>query len=80
MSRPMLPLRAMCGFVALQQQSMTHITTKNHMDVLGLDCLLEPPQCLMDVQSWTCPSLAVALRRTNHIPSLNSKVDWVLVS
>lgn len=56
MSRPMLPLRAMFEFVALQQQEsvsmfMAHITTKDHVDVSGLGCLLESLPCLRSTQS-----------------------------
>ena len=46
-SQPVLPVRAMSGVVAMQQQgsvlmSMSPINNKDHVDIPGLDYLLGP--------------------------------------
>jgi hypothetical protein len=49
-----LPLEAMSGSMALQQQGS--VITKDHTDVPGLDCNPGTCWCLRAVQNWLHPS------------------------
>lgn len=68
-----MPLRAMSGSVAMQQQGAVlmfgaHITTREHGDIPGQGSGWELHECPQDVQNWSCPSLTGAFWK----PSLTS--------
>lgn len=91
--RPVLPLRAMSGSMAPLQQgsvlmSVTHVTSKGHEDVDGLDRLLRTCWWLSVMLNWSHPSLAIWLlqlrcglgraRHTLHLGSVKelASVAW----
>lgn len=67
-------VRVMSGSKAMEQQgsvsmSVTHFTTKGHEAISGLDYHLGLHRCQRAVQSWSCPSMEVALWRA--VPALH---------
>lgn len=82
-SQAILSLRAMSGSMAMQQEdcvlmSITHVITKDHMDVPGLACCLGAHSCLSAGQSYPCLSL---LRHSGkQAPCLDSTVELALLA
>jgi hypothetical protein len=67
---PVLPPRAMSGFMALLQSgsvlmSMAHVIIKGHADVPCLGCHLKPCWCPRALLSWSYPS-SRQYKRSGH--------------
>lgn len=81
-SQPVLPLRAMSGFLAMQHQgleamSLAHIIMR---DIPGLACHQGIiGGCPGAGQNWSGLSLVATLRRVGSVPRLGSTVDLTVV-